>query len=423
MAKKAGQLKPFLIEEKREGPLNNISEATANKWIGNLTANIKKDENWLRLITATWGKKKSHNRGYPDDDDISANHVQQMLEYVSQFAPNCLYRDITARATSLNEVWLLVRQWAGLKSSGCKQLVYVNIKKSFTNAQDMPPTDFYFALRNAKEDCLLLSRASGGKVTFNGTVPHDDEDLSPTLENDVVLDWLEAIGGNKLVEHVFRVFSKELESESLFDIRLRISESLTSLVSETEMQAELNRASVRAPFRTFKRAPTRQMPSSTWRTSPPQTVSTTPRGVTSPSTDNSKKRFTSLPRPSDMSGVTRYNVPAGKVPDMWSRVQCSEDTCATDETSDDGYTGMCSDLSKVRNDIDNLCDIINNSSDKLKQELTAGNESQSQRSSGKFNRNIEKDLRDTQNVMKDIEHTVDSFRRHLSLPSGKVSFI
>ena len=210
MARKAGQLKPFLIEERREGPLNNISEATANKWIGNLTANIKKDENWLPFVAATWEKKKYHDRGFPDDDNTSANHVQQMLEYVSQFAPNCLYRDITARATSLNEVWLLVRQWAGLKSSGCKQLVYFNIKKSFTNAQDMPPTDFCFALRNAKEDCLLLSRVSGGKVTFNGTVPREDEDLSPTLENDVVLDWLEAIGGSKLVEHVFRVCSKEL---------------------------------------------------------------------------------------------------------------------------------------------------------------------------------------------------------------------
>ena len=55
MTKTAGQLKPFLIEEKREGPLNNISEATANKWIGNLTANIKKEENWLNfnlIITA-----------------------------------------------------------------------------------------------------------------------------------------------------------------------------------------------------------------------------------------------------------------------------------------------------------------------------------------------------------------------------------
>ena len=112
-----------------------------------------------------------------------------------------------------------------------------------------------------------------------------------------------------------------------------------------------------------------------------------------------------------MSGVTKYQ-PTGKVPDMYSRVQCPGDDT-------DKLTDVCSDLSKVRSDIDNLCDIINNSSDKLKQEMW---ESESQRSSGKYCRKIEKDLHDTQLVMKDIEHTVDSFRRHLSLPSGRVSF-
>ena len=135
-------------------------------------------------------------------------------------------------------------------------------------------------------------------------------------------------------------------------------------------------------------------------------------GVTSPSPDNSRRRFTSLPRPSDMTGVARYQ-PTGKVPDMYSRVQCHED-------DSDKLTDVCTDLSKVRSDIDNLCDIINNSSDKLKQEMW---ESESQRSSGgTYSRKIEKDLHDTQLVMKDIEHTVDSFRRHLSLPSGRVSF-
>ena len=190
MARKATQLKPFLIEERREGPLNAISEATANKWQGNLTANIRKEESWLPLVNAVWSGKKTPNRGFPEDDTASSNSVQQMLEYVSQFAPNCLYRDITTRATSLNEVWLLVRNLAGLKSSGCKQLVYYNTKKSFTNVHDTPPNDFYFSLRNAKEDCLLLSETSGGKVSFRGILPDEDEDLTPTLENDVILSML-----------------------------------------------------------------------------------------------------------------------------------------------------------------------------------------------------------------------------------------
>ena len=76
---KVGQLKPFLIEERREGPLNSISEATANKWQGNLTANIKNEENWMPLINATWSNKKTPNRGYPQEDTTSANYVQQML--------------------------------------------------------------------------------------------------------------------------------------------------------------------------------------------------------------------------------------------------------------------------------------------------------------------------------------------------------
>ena len=91
---------------------------------------------------------------------------------------------------------------------------------------------------------MLLSRHNGGKIKFNGSCPAEDEELSPTLESDVVLDWLEAVGGKKLVEHVFRVFSKELESDTLADLRQSISDNLSSLLSESEQQAELNRAFV-----------------------------------------------------------------------------------------------------------------------------------------------------------------------------------
>ena len=55
---KAGQLKPFMIEEKKEGPDNVISEVTANKWKGSILANIKKEEKWVTLISRTWEPKK-----------------------------------------------------------------------------------------------------------------------------------------------------------------------------------------------------------------------------------------------------------------------------------------------------------------------------------------------------------------------------
>ena len=51
---KIGQLKPFMLEEKKEGPNNTISEVTANKWKGAILANIKKEEKWVSLIPRTW---------------------------------------------------------------------------------------------------------------------------------------------------------------------------------------------------------------------------------------------------------------------------------------------------------------------------------------------------------------------------------
>ena len=250
MTSKIGQLKPFMIEEKKEGPSRSVSEVTANKWQGCMLANIKKEEKWIILIDKTWKAKKNANRGLAGADAAATcAQVDLMLEYVSQYAHNALYRDITLRAPSLAAVWTLVRNWAGLKTSGCKQHSYYTVKHGFDPNGDLTPTDFFFSLRNSKEDCLLLSAASGGNVKFQGTIPADDEDLTPTLESDVVLDWLDALGKTQLVEHVFRVFAKELETESLADLRQRISDNLSSLMTEADQQVEISRAFV--PHKSF----------------------------------------------------------------------------------------------------------------------------------------------------------------------------
>ena len=222
-----------------------MSEVTANKWQGCILANIKKEEKWISLLDKTWKAKKNANKGLAGADAAATcAQADLMLEYVSQYAPNALYRDITLRAPSLAAVWTLVRNWAGLKTSGCKQHTYYTVKHSFDLNGDLTPNDFFFSLRNSKEDCLLLSAASGGNVKFHGTIPAEDEDLTPTLESDVVLDWLDALGKNQLVEHVFRVFAKELETESLADLRQRISDNLSSLMTEADQQVEISRAFV-----------------------------------------------------------------------------------------------------------------------------------------------------------------------------------
>ena len=250
MAGKAAHVKPFRLDDHKVGS-NKLSEVIVSKWQGGILANIKKEDKWLVFLatgtTPQWGLKRVADRGLVGDDKAAtALQVDAMLEYVAQYAPGCLYRDITLRCKSLKDVWTIVRDWAGLKTEGgCFHQAYFQVKQSFNkNDPDASIVDFFFQLRNAKEDCLLRAAANGGKIKYKGVVPTTDEELSPTMESDVVSDWLETIGGPALLEHVFRVFSKDLETESLADLRQRIVDNFDNLKTEASQQAELAKANI-----------------------------------------------------------------------------------------------------------------------------------------------------------------------------------
>ena len=220
---------------------------TVNKWIGNLNANLRKVDEWKDFLSGgastEWRAKKVPDRGFSDANKADALKVDAILEYIAQFAPGCLYRDITSRATSIKQVFEIVREWAGLQSFGSCHQTYYQTKRSFKNDPESSPVDFYYELRNAKEDCLLRSATHGGTVKYKGKISDTNEDFSPTMESDVVADWLETIGGPALLEHVFRTFSKDLQSESLADIRQRITDNLDNLKTESS-HAELSKVNV-----------------------------------------------------------------------------------------------------------------------------------------------------------------------------------
>ena len=46
-----GHLKPFMLEEKKEGASRTVSETTVNKWKGCILANIKKEEKWIPFVS------------------------------------------------------------------------------------------------------------------------------------------------------------------------------------------------------------------------------------------------------------------------------------------------------------------------------------------------------------------------------------
>ena len=57
---KVGQLKPFMIEEKKQGP-NTVSEVTANKWQGCKLANIKKRSKLVASRPSHMGPQEIYN--------------------------------------------------------------------------------------------------------------------------------------------------------------------------------------------------------------------------------------------------------------------------------------------------------------------------------------------------------------------------
>ena len=240
MAEKIGSMKPKPIEDFKVGPYDKITEAQFDRWQGVLLSNVRKHDKWAPLIAKQWNKKSTVNRGIVNNDAqgqtpaVQAGHIDSLLQYISHYGPAVLQREIQSRCLSLDNVWKLIRTWAGIKSTGITHQAYYQAKKSY-DPTTISYTDFYYKLMNAKEDCLLRAN---GEVKYEGEIPQADEEFTACNKSDVVLDWLDCVGGAALVDHVFRVFAKDLCNETLHDIRQRIIDNIETLIMEAENTAE-----------------------------------------------------------------------------------------------------------------------------------------------------------------------------------------
>ena len=102
-------------------------------------------------------------------------------------------------------------------------------------------TDYYYKLFNLKEDCMLRR---DGRIKYEGEDVLVDEVMSSADKSQVVLDWLHAIGGSALVEHVFQVFSKDLEGETLHDLKQHLLDSIMRLKIEAENSTKVRSTTI-----------------------------------------------------------------------------------------------------------------------------------------------------------------------------------
>ena len=196
------------------------------------------------LDDAKWEKKTrtSTYRGLTDDgEEVDAGLRQTkaqklkllelMLGQIANFYPIIARNSIVKNSTSLEFIWQLIRQHFGFQSTGAHIIDFNDIHL----APEERPEDLYQRLMAFVEDSLL--RKEGG-ITHHDVAMTEDEEMSPTLENFIILTWLRLINPNlpRLVKQRYRT---ELRTRTLASIKPEISQVMSSLLDELQSTEEV----------------------------------------------------------------------------------------------------------------------------------------------------------------------------------------
>ena len=147
-----------------------------------------------------------------------------MLGQIANYATIISRNQIIKGSTSLNDIWGKIRQHYGFHTTGSRFLDLTNIKLS----GGQRPEDLYQQLVSFMDDNLLTK---DGPLTHHSAKIERDEEISPSLENVVVLIWLERLHVN-LPALVKQRYGAELRNKTLASIKPEISQALTSLLEE-----------------------------------------------------------------------------------------------------------------------------------------------------------------------------------------------
>ena len=226
-------------------------------WKQNLLYTLSLDSNFAPFLAdgVTWLKKPRAQplRGLESDGEAvplsrrltarqKANFLELMLGQIANYCPIISRSTLVKNSTSLEFIWQTIRQHFGFQVTGAQFIDFSDIHL----AADERPEDLYQRPMAFVEDSLL--RANG--LTHHGEHVPEDEELTPTLENFVILTWLRLIHPS-LPRLVKQRYGTELRSRTLASIKPEISEALNSLLEEirTSDDARILRAAVADDFR------------------------------------------------------------------------------------------------------------------------------------------------------------------------------
>ena len=220
-------------------------------WRQNLHYTLSLDPNFAPFLApeCSWLKssKTAPKRGLTDDPstdsdgaDIPAGqrrtaaqkaaHLELMLGQIANFCPIIARNTIVKNSVSIDSIWQAIRLHFGFQTNGAHFLDFCQIK--------LQPGDRYedlFQQLMAFTDDNLLKKNGG--ITHHGSKPDDDEEMTPSLENFIVLTWLRFIHED-LPCLVKQRYGTELRSRTLASIKPEISQALDSLLNEVRSASE-----------------------------------------------------------------------------------------------------------------------------------------------------------------------------------------
>ena len=207
-------------------------------WRQNLLYTLSLDSNFAPFLAESfmWGKKTKAEplRGFTDDgEDVTeanrltaqqkVNFLELMLGQIANYCPIIARNTLVKNSTSIQSIWNTIRQHFGFQITGAHFIDFPDIHLESNER----PEDLYQRLMAFVEDILLKANS----LSHHGDLITEDEELSPSLENFVVLTWLKLIHPD-LPRLVKQRYGTELRSRTLASIKPEVSQALNSLLDE-----------------------------------------------------------------------------------------------------------------------------------------------------------------------------------------------
>ena len=252
-------------------------------WRQNLLYILSLDPNFAHFLLeeTTWRRKTSTNptRGFEDDGETvpearrrtaaqKVTHLELMLGQIANFCPVVSRNTIVKSSISMQSIWQAIRAHFGFQSTGSRFLDFNNIRLE----PGERPEDLYQRLVGFIDDNLLRAN---GNIQHHGENVTVDEEITPSLENVIVITWLRLIHPD-LPTLVKQRYGTELRSKSLASLKPEISQALDSLLDEiqTVSESKILRTAFQQPNRERNLSP--QPPKN------PQFIGTVTRNKTCP---------------------------------------------------------------------------------------------------------------------------------------------